>query len=490
MAGSYLGLDLGTSSVKALLIDREGALLGEGSAPLAVSRPHPLWSEQDPAGWWTATLAAVDGVRQAAPDAWHALRGVGLSGQMHGATLLDGAGRVLRPAILWNDGRSFAECAELERRVPDLRVRAGNIAMPGFTAPKLLWVARHEPELFAATRTVLLPKDYLRLRLSGARVADMSDAAGTLWLDVAARAWDDTLLAATGLTLGHMPTLVEGSAPSAVLSSDLASSWGVAPVPIAGGGGDNAASAVGIGAVRPGDAFLSLGTSGVLFAVTDRYVTLPERTLHAFCHALPGRWHGMSVILSAAASLAWVADLLGRSIPDLLASTAAWRAQPGVVDSAPVFLPYLSGERTPHNDPAASGAFAGLRAEHGPAALTYAVLEGVCFAMADGLDVLADAGAAPRTCLLVGGGARSALWGQMLADTLGLDLLVPEGAEIGAALGAARLAILAAGDGQEEDVCTQPPIRATLRPDETVRTRAAERRLRYQALVAAERSTR
>jgi xylulokinase len=483
---TFLGLDIGTSAVKALLLDVAQRPLAVGSAALEVSRPQPLWSEQDPEAWWQATLAAIAEVRETAPEAWRALAGIGLSGQMHGAVLLDEAGRVLRPAILWNDGRSFAECAELHRLLPDLAARAGNIAMPGFTAPKLLWVRRHEPAVFAVTRTVLLPKDYIRFRLTGTCVSEMSDASGTLWLNVAARAWDDALLAATGLARRHMPDLVEGSAPSATLAGTLARDWGVARVAVAGGGGDNAASAVGIGAVRAGEGFLSLGTSGVVFAVTDRFVAAPERTLHAFCHALPGRWHGMSVILSAAASLAWIAEVLGTpDIAALLDRVAAWAAVPGHRAAAPIFLPYLAGERTPHNDPAASGVFAGLRAGHGAEALTYAVLEGVAFALADGTDVLRGAGAPLDRCMLVGGGARSRFWGQMLADVLGVALELPEGAETGAALGAARLAMLATGAGTETEICTAPKVREMFRPDPEQGAACAPRLARYRALYPA-----
>ena len=489
---SFLGLDIGTSSVKALLVDAGQAVLAEASAPLTVSWPLPSWSEQDPADWWTATQACVAAIRATAPAAWAALTGIGLSGQMHGATLLDGAGQVLRPAILWNDGRASAECAELERRVPDLRTRAANIAMPGFTAPKLLWVQRHEPEIFAATRTVLLPKDYVRLRLTGARVSDMSDASGTLWLDIAARRWDDTLLAATGLTRAHMPELVEGSAVSAMLSPDLARAWGVASVPVAGGAGDNAASAVGVGAVAPGLGFLSLGTSGVIFAATDHLAAAPERTLHAFCHALPHRWHAMAVMLSAAASLAWITRVVGRHGDEaaLLAEVAAWAEAPAARAEAPLFLPYLSGERTPHNDPHASGGFTGLRTEHDARALTYAVLEGVAFGLADGMDVLREAGAAPQRCFLVGGGARDAFWASMIADAVGVPLLLPDGAELGGALGAARLAILAAGAGDTASVCGAPPVRHTFAPDPERQARAAPRAARWRALYQAERATR
>jgi xylulokinase len=487
---TFLGLDIGTSSVKALLIDETQAVIASASPPLEVSRPHPLWSEQDPEHWWQATRAAVAEVRRAAPEAWGRLAGIGLSGQQHGATLLDGTGRVLRPAILWNDGRSGAECAELHRRVPDLGQRAGVVAMPGFTAPKLLWVQRHEPEVFAATRKVLLPKDYVRYRMSGAYFSDMSDASGTLWLNVPARAWDETLLAATGLTRAHMPDLVEGSDRSADLSADMAGEWGAARVPIAGGGGDNPASAVGIGAVRAGEGFLSLGTSGVLFVATEKFVPVPVRTLHAFCHAVPGRWHGMSVILSAAASLAWIAEMLGAAdIPGLLARVEAW-ATPERRATPPIFLPYLSGERTPHNDPEANAVFAGLRAGHRAEAMVYAVLEGVAFALADGADVLRAGGGTMHSCMMVGGGARSRLWGQMLADVTQIPLSLPAGAELGGALGAARLAMLAAGAGDEASVCTPPAVRETFQPDPAATARYAPRLSRYRALYGAEKSTR
>jgi xylulokinase len=487
---AFLGIDIGTSAVKAVLVDENQHGLGDASVPLTVSRPRPLWSEQDPADWATATFAAIAALRRDNPSAFGRLAGIGLSGQMHGAVLLDAADRALRPAILWNDGRSFAECAELERRAPMLRERAGNIAMPGFTAPKLLWVARHEPDVFAATRRVLLPKDYVRLALGGEAVSEMSDASGTLWLDVGRRRWDDDLLAATGLDRSHMPRLVEGSQTSSFLAADLAGQWGLSGrrIPIAGGAGDNAAAAVGVGAVATGRGLASLGTSGVLFAVTDRYVSAPERTLHAFCHALPGRWHGMAVMLSAAASLAWIAGILGRShdLDALVAEAEAFARSAEDVAAAPVFLPYLSGERTPHNDAAATGLFAGLRAEHGASALTYAVMEGVAFSFADGAAVLDAAGARPSSTMIVGGGARSAFWGQMIADATGLDIDLAEGAEAGAALGAARLAMLAAGAGDEATICKRPAIQRRFAPRADRAALLAPRLRRYRALYAAE----
>jgi xylulokinase len=491
---TFLGLDIGTSSIKAVLVDASQRLIGEASAALELSRPHPLWSEQEPEDWAKGVEDAVAALRGAAPEAFARLAGVGLSGQMHGAVLLDGAERVLRPAILWNDGRSFAECAELERRLVDFRRRAGNIAMPGFTAPKLLWVAGHEPEIFKATKRVLLPKDYVRLRLSGESVSEMSDASGTLWLDIARRRWDEDLLAATGLGLAQMPRLVEGSAVSAMLSPATAARWGLAGrrVPIAGGAGDNAAAAVGVGAVAAGQGFVSLGTSGVIFAVTDRFVALPERTLHAFCHALPGRWHGMAVMLSAASALSWIAEILGRKddIAALAASAEAFASSADNVASAPIFLPYLSGERTPHNDAAATGMFAGLRAGHGADALVFAVMEGVAFAFADGVDVLEAAGGRPTSTMIVGGGARSPFWGQTIADATGLTIELAGGAEAGAALGAARLAMLAAGAGDEATVCARPPIQRRFTPDASRQQRLAPRLARFRALYRGEKAAR
>ncbi len=492
---TYLGLDIGTSSVKALLVGEDQGVLAESSAPLEVQRPRPLWSEQDPEAWWAAVLGAVEAVRRAAPDGWAGLAGIGLSGQMHGATLLDARGRPLRPAILWNDGRCAAECAELERRVPDFRSRAANVAMPGFTAPKLLWVMAHEPEVFAATAKVLLPKDYVRLRLTGAYVGEMSDAAGTLWLDVARRAWDDGLLAACDLTTAHMPSLVEGSEASGHVRPELAAEWGLPgrKVPVAGGAGDNAASAVGMGAVAPGDGFLSLGTSGVLFAVTDGLKADPDRTLHAFCHALPDRWHAMAVTLAAASALTWAAALTGNGgdIPGLLARAEAFAADEGRRAAAPLFLPYLTGERTPYNDAEATGLFANLRAEHGADALAYAVLEGVALAFVDDLDVVEGAGVRLSSCMLVGGGSRSAFWAQLLADALGLALDRPAGSAAGAAAGAARLGMLAVSPpGAAAEICRKPPVERRFEPRPERRAELGPRLARFRALYRAERALR
>ncbi len=480
----FLGLDLGTSAVKAVLVDGDQRVLAQASAPLTVARPRPLWAEQDPEDWWRATEAAVGAVREAAPAAFAALRAIGLSGQMHGAVLLDDADRVLRPAILWNDGRAGAECAELERRAPRLHAIAGNLAMPGFTAPKLLWVAAHEPHIFAATRRVLLPKDWLRLRLGGEHVSEMSDAAGTLWLDVGARAWSPELLAATGLDARAMPRLVEGSQPSATLRPALAAAWGVRPgVVIAGGGGDNAAGAVGVGVVRPGDAFLSLGTSGVYFVAGARFAPAPATAVHAFCHCLPETWHQMAVILSAASCLQWVTAVSGAR--DEAALLAEIEAAGDAAGPPPLFLPYLSGERTPHNDPHATGAFVGLTHATTRAALGRAVLEGVAFALADGQDALTAAGATIGTVSVIGGGARSRFWGCILASTLGRALRYHAEAEIGPAFGAARLARLADGEEDPLTVCTPPPVTHIIDPDPAFATPLGERRARFRELYPA-----
>ena len=459
----YLGIDLGTSEVKAVVIDAEGKLLALAGTPLTVSRPHPRWSEQDPQQWWQATCDTVAKLRaQIGPDHFRKVRAIGLSGQMHGAVLLDTRDQVLRPAILWSDSRSTEECAELTRRAPDLHAVAGNLAMPGFTAPKLLWVARHEPQLFAQVACVLLPKDWLRLQMTGQKISDPSDAAGTLWLDVARRDWSDALLAAGGMHRGQMPALVDGSRAAGFLLPALAQAWGLSPeVKVAGGAGDGAASAVGIGAVNPGDGFLSLGTSGVLFVVNDKFRPNPARAIHAFCHTLPQRWHQMSVMLSAASCLRWFCRLCSVDEKTLLEEVALLDDE--ALANAPLFLPYLSGERTPHNDPYALGMFHGLSHEHQRAALAYAVLEGVSFGMVDGLDALRAAGTGVQQMSLVGGGARSGYWAQLLSDALNVRIVTHVGSEAGGALGAARLAWLADG-GEEAVVCRKPQQQDSFTP--------------------------
>lgn len=462
----FIGIDLGTSGVKAVLLDREQQVRASGSAPLSVSRPHPLWSEQNPEDWWQATLVAMDQLLLAAVQSGidpRTIEAIGLSGQMHGATLLDADGDVLRPAILWNDGRSEAECAELEA-VPDFHAITGNIAMPGFTAPKLLWVRKHEPEIFARIDKVLLPKDYLRYRLSGAFASDPSDAAGTLWLDVGRRCWSSTMLAACGLDVATMPALIEGPFPTGYLREDLARRWSLGCLPIAAGGGDNAAGAVGVGVVRPGQAMLSLGTSGVLFAVADGFRQQPALAVHAFCHALPDTWHVMAVMLSAASCLDVAARLCGYA--DVAALLADAQAEP-MAASRPWFLPYLGGERTPHNDAHATGVFYGVDNQTRRVDMAHAVLEGIGLGLLDGAQALQRAEVKIDTISVIGGGARSTYWLAMLADILGRPLELHSGGEVGPALGAARLARMAVDvDASLAQVCPQPPLLQRFEPDQ------------------------
>lgn len=454
----YLGLDLGTSGLKGIVIDDGQRVVAEATAPLAVARPHPGWSEQTPADWIAAAEAVLDALAAAAAGLG-AVRGIGLSGQMHGATLLDASDEVLRPCILWNDTRAAEEAAELDGD-PMFRRITGNIVFAGFTAPKLVWVARHEPAVFARTARVLLPKDYLRLWLTGEHVAEMSDAAGTAWFDTAARDWSEALLAATGLNREQMPRLVEGSQVSGRLRPGLARRWGLAPgTVVAGGGGDNAAAAVGVGVVRAGQAFVSLGTSGVLFAATDGFAPAPETAVHSFCHALPGRWHQMGVILAATDALNWFARLAGAT-PAGLTGTLGALEPPGAV----LFLPYLGGERTPLNDAAIRAAFLGLDHATGRAAATRAVLEGVAFALRDCRDALAATGTRPDRLIAVGGGARSAYWCALIATVLGLPVALPEEGDFGAAFGAARLGLMAA-TGAGAEIATPPAIARAFEPD-------------------------
>ncbi len=475
----YLGLDIGTSSVKAALFDADQRLIGQASHPLEVSRPLPGWSEQEPEAWWRGTLATVDAL--AAAHGLGGLRGIGLSGQMHGAVCLDADDRVLRPAMLWNDGRAGAECAEIEVAFPRSREVAGNIAMAGFTAPKLQWLHKHEPRVFEQISTVLLPKDYVRFRLTGHHVSDMSDASGTLWLDVAARDWSDVLLEAAGLTRAQMPRLVEGSAVSGELRGDLAARWGATGrVVVAGGAGDNAAAACGVGVVTPGSAFVSLGTSGVLFVSNAEFSPNTEGAVHAFCHAIPDTWHQMGVILSAADSLEWLARIVGRPAAELVAAVG-----PVTAPSPVTFLPYLSGERTPHNDPGARGAFVGLAQAHGLADLTQAVLEGVAYAFADCPAALAAAGTGFETALAVGGGSRSDTWLRIIASVLDRPLRLAADSDLGAALGAARLAICAAEGADPQAVCAPPETLRVIAPDPGLTAAYRDGYARYRALYPA-----
>ncbi|HSM42862.1 MAG TPA: xylulokinase [Afifellaceae bacterium] len=484
---SYLGIDIGTSAVKAVLADDRQQVVADATVPLAISRPEPLWSEQDPADWIAAVEKSVDAIREAAPDAFSALKAIGLSGQMHGAVCLDASGRPVRPAILWNDGRSHGECAELLERLPDVGMIAGVLPMPGFTAPKLMWLAAHEPEHFRQVRSVLLPKDHVRLWLTGEAASDMSDAAGTLWLDEAARDWSDTVLAATGMTRAQMPLLREGSEPAGELRGELAAQWGLGGgIVVAAGGGDAAAGGVGIGAVEDGDSFLSLGTSGQLFVTKSAYRPSPETMVHAFAHAVPERWFQMAAMLNGASPLAWFATIVGRDPGDLLGELDG-EPVPG---RGPLFLPYLAGERTPLNDPHATGLFFGLTGATDRTAMTRAVMEGCTLSFADCLDCVERAGSRIDRLAAIGGGARSDLGLQMLADALNVRVERYAGAETGPAFGAARLARMAATGEGTADVCTKPDVEIAFEPDAGRHAAWQERLVTFRSLYRAVRELR
>lgn len=477
----YLGLDLGTSGVKALLIDAAQRVVGAGHGSLDVSRPQHGWSEQEPAHWIAACEEAISELKASHARELAAVKGIGLSGQMHGATLLDGSDKVLRPCILWNDTRSHAEAAALDAD-PRFRQITGNIVFPGFTAPKLLWVKNNEPAIFDRMEKVLLPKDFLRLWLSGEHISEMSDAAGTSWLDTGKRRWSADLLAATALDEKHMPTLVEGTEQAGALRAELAAKWGMrAGIPIAGGAGDNAASACGMGTVGEGHAFVSLGTSGVLFAANAAYLPNPTSAVHTFCHALPATWHQMGVILSATDSLNWLSEITGKDARALTNELGEDLKAPAGV----TFLPYLSGERTPYNDSAIRGAFIGLGHECGRAALTQAVLEGVAFAFRDSLEALVKAGTTLSRVTAIGGGSRSRYWLKAIATALDIPVDIPADGDFGAAFGAARLGLIAATGADPLDICTAPSTDATVEPDSRLRDTFEQAYRRYRALYPA-----
>jgi len=476
----YLGIDLGTSAVKIIIVDENDNLVAQSSSPITVNRPKPLWSEQNPNDWWQATNLAMAELKLDHGKNLKQVKAIGLSGQMHGATLLDKQNQVIRPAILWNDGRCEAQCKELESREPNSRKITGNIAMPGFTAPKLVWLKTYEPDNFKKVAKVLLPKDYLRFLMTGDYASDMSDSAGTLWLDVERRQWSVPMLKATDLTIEQMPTLYEGSEVTGYLNPDIAELWGVNEVPVIAGGGDNAAGAAGIGVINPNEAFLSLGTSGVYFVANDSYKPNPESAVHTFCHCIANTWHQMSVVLSAASCLTWVTKLTGFTDEKSLLDEV--NKLNFSTPSSVMFLPYLSGERTPHNNPNAKGVFFGLEHNTNAAELGRAVLEGVAFAFADGQQALLSAGTQIDQVSVIGGGARSQLWGKILASVLNKPLTYRKGAEVGPAFGAARLAKIGITKLPACDVCFTSDVDFVIEPDSTMQNYYTAQHKKYQQL--------
>jgi xylulokinase len=462
MAGYVLGIDVSTTATKAVLVDPAGGVAGVGLAEYGFETPRPLWSEQDPALWWDGAQAAIRSVLASTGVAGDDVGCVGLTGQMHGLVLLDADDRVLRPAILWNDQRTAHACDEIREAIGKDRLVAitGNDALTGFTAPKLVWVRDHEPDLWARAAHVLLPKDFVRLHLTGEHALDKADGAGTQLFDLAARDWSPVVVEALGIDPAWLPSTFEGPAVTGTVTASAAAATGLrAGTPVVAGGGDQAANAVGVGVVSPGVTALSLGTSGVIFAATDSPVIEPEGRVHAFCHAVPGRWHLMSVMLSAAGSLRWLRDTIapGEAFDDLVAPAAA---APAGSDGV-LFLPYLSGERSPHPDPYARGAYVGLTLAHGRGHLVRAVLEGVAFGLRDGLDLMTAAGMpAPVQVRASGGGTASPLWRQILADVLEAEIVTVSTTE-GAAYGAALLAATGAGWFGSVDEAVGACVRAT-----------------------------
>lgn len=442
----FLGIDTSTTSSKALLIDERGEVIAVASNPHTLQTPKPLWSEQDPREWWDAVAASIRSVLEQAGIGGEEVAAVGLTGQMHGLVLLDEAGNVLRPAILWNDQRTQSQCDEIHQIVGKEKFIqiTGNVALTGFTAPKILWVKENEPDVFAKGKHVLLPKDYVRLKLTGEYAMDKADGAGTVLFDLKARDWSDEVLSLLDIPRDWMPRTFEGTEFTGYVTEEAAQATGLkAGTPVAAGGGDQAAGAVGVGAVEPGIVGLTVGTSGVVFATTPSALIEPEGRLHAFCHAVPGMWHFMGVMLSAAGSLQWYRDTLAQNISfdDLLKEAESIPAGSEGLQ----FLPYLSGERTPHPDPLARGAFIGLTLRHSRAHMTRAVLEGVAFGLKDSFTLIQNAGLGQIIQVRgSGGGTKGALWRQILASVLNAELVTVNTTE-GGAYGAALLAGVGAG---------------------------------------------
>jgi xylulokinase len=472
----YLGLDFGTSSVKGVLMDAKQKIIATASSPLKVSRPHSGWSEQKPEDWWSAAGKVVAQLKKMKPKAVAAVEGIGLSGQQHGATLVDKDGKALRPCILWNDARSFKECEEIMAGEPQAVSHSGNIVLAGYTAPKLVWVRKHEPKVFDKVAKVLLPKDYIRLRMTGDYASDMSDSSGTYWLDIKNRKWSDLLLKASGMRRDQMPDLFEGTDATGRLTSSVAKAWGMPKRPVvAGGGGDNAASACGIGAVTDGAGFLSIGTSGVIFVSNDQFSPNASKMVHAFCHATPGTWHQMSVILSATASLEWLTGILQTPAPQLTKALGTKLKGP----SSSLLLPYLSGERSPVGDAQIRGAMLGIAHETDRNTLTHAVLDGLAFAFRDNMDALREGGAKINRLMAVGGGTKSELWLKIIATVLGVPIDLPAAGDVGGAFGAARMGMVTATGADFRKVFTKPKIARSILPDKAAQAAYQDQYQRY-----------
>ncbi|MBD1556871.1 xylulokinase [Vibrio sp. S9_S30] len=460
----YLGIDIGTSSVKSLLMDENGQVVGSTSESYPASTPHPLWSEQEPELWWEATLRTMKALKNQYPAPFIDIKCIGLSGQMHGAVMLNESFNPVRPAILWNDGRSHLNADAMNRENPSLGMIAGVPAMSGFTAPKLRWMAENEPDVLTSVRYLMLPKDYVRFKLTGVLATDMSDAAGTLWLDQKHRTWSDELLELSGVSKDRMVSLKEGTESTGNLTKQACELTGLtADVTVCAGGGDAACGALGIGAINQGDAFISLGTSAQYFVTTDSYKPYPEALVHAFAHAIPERWFQMACMLNGASPLKWFADITRQDIGELIDGVEAQYdpAQPTL------FLPYLMGERTPHNNPFATASFHHMTWATQGHHMVQAILEGVAFSLLDCQNAIQESGTQVKCLGAIGGGAKSRLWLQIVANILNVKIIRYEGGESGPAYGAARLAKICHTGDPVESVCTSPKVIEEITPDTT-----------------------
>ncbi len=479
----FIGIDLGTSAAKTVLVDERQHVVASATAPLRPRTPQLGWSEDDPQCWWDAVDASMRSLRADHLGLLQSVRAIGLSGQMHACLLLDAEDRPVRPAILWNDGRSAAEAARLRKDVPVLADRLGVAAAAGFTGPKIAWLRTHEPAVLDRVATLLLAKDALRLRMTGERATDRSDAAGTWLLDQAARRWSADAIAACGVDPGWLPPLLEADQVSGRLRPAIAEQWGLRPgLPVACGGGDTAAGGIGIGAIEAGDGFISLGTSAQVFLADDQFTPAPGGFVHAFCHAAPERWYSMAALLNGASPLAAAVSWVGANdIAAMLDRVEASYAGPGAL----LALPYLAGERTPHDDPHARGCLLGLTAGTTPADIVLAVLEGVAFSLADGVEALAATRRVPAQLAIIGGGARSSFWASLIASVLGISLLRYRDAQHGPAFGAARLARLAVTGEDLAAVATKPAVDRVFEPDARVTAAYAPRLEAFRSLYRA-----
>ena len=449
----FIGIDLGTSSIKTILIDENQKIIGNASISLNLSNPQPGFYEQEPDSWFTATLKCFEKLKKGFPKEYRATQSIGISGQMHGATLIDKNNTVLRPCILWNDTRSMSQCIEIEKRYPLISEESGNIAMPGFTAPKILWIKKHEPDIFNKIHKILLPKDYLRFKLTGSYFTDMSDASGTLWLNVKKRKWSENLLEATSVKKKHMPELVEGNESSSFLSSEMKNELGFQNnVILAGGAGDQAAGAAGSGVIYSHQSMISLGTSGVYFSPTSKFSSNTNQAVHSFCHCLPNTWHHMSVMLSATNCLNWICSVHGLTITEGISQAKKFFKQNFKINSTPYFLPYLSGERTPYNNPYLKGSFHHLNTSTSLESMIYAVIEGISFGIKDGFEAVHAVSYKSEEIYLVGGGSKSDFWAGIISSVLNQNIKVGEDSELGPALGVARLAMLATNNYKQLEV--------------------------------------